>query len=209
MPALFDPPDLWQLRVAATLVAAAPMSARVSDGDRTLLRAMRPPFPDNAEHAVVPTCWFHSMVAHARTGVVLGTGPILDCLLRAGSLRVGLELHHPGEALPGGVWRLDRHCAPLYLVATSLGGERAKEVATGGLPPVAAGGRRALEVGYLEDQATGVTVVSISVPPLRAGQGADAAAVDLALVHDVLARCLAAELIDDIEGWASAGDGAP
>lgn len=54
-----------RLRVAAALLASTPhLSVRLRDSDRTIVEAMRPPFPDR-DHAIIPACGFRQAVARA------------------------------------------------------------------------------------------------------------------------------------------------
>ncbi|MGH9153616.1 MAG: hypothetical protein ACRD03_14705 [Acidimicrobiales bacterium] len=186
----FDPSTFWHLRASATLAAAVSARVLLTDGARTLVEVRRPPLPEHAGHPLVPPCWFRSMVVHGRLGFPHGTNPLVDQLVAAARLAVRVELDHPGASLPGGVWRLDHPSTSTYVFATALPACSAR----------AAVGAVTADGGFLEDSATGVTLVSATM----AGETAGAEAAYGAAL-DMLARCAAAELVADLEQAASEG----
>jgi hypothetical protein len=194
----FDAATLWRLRVAASLATALPVRVLVTDGPRLLFEVRRPPLPEHPARTLVPPCWFRAAVAGTW---VTGSGPpspLLDVMRDAADLGVSTVLDHPGAALAGGVWRLDHPGSAIHVFATGLApcGARAA-IGTG--PEV-----RALEPGYLCDPATGVTLVSAT-----AGGDRDPDAT-LDVVHGMLARCVAAELVAEVgAGTPPGGPGRP
>jgi hypothetical protein len=118
------------------------------------------------------------MVAHACLGAADGAGPLLDGLRDPRDLEVSIVVDHPGEGLAGGIWRLDHPRTSTFVFPTSL--------------RLAAA--RALDPGFLADAATGVTLVSATA---AGAGGALAGARDI--VEGMLARCLAAELMGEVD----------
>ena len=202
-----DPSIMRGLRVAATLVAVAPVRVRLGDGHRILLEVRRPPPPDCCDHPVVPPCWFRALVVQTPHGPAAGAGTIMDSLTDAETLTVDVALVHAGMTLPGGIWRIDHPRSWTYLFATTLGIEAARRAVTDGEPglPVAlaasVGGP--IDVRYLEDECTGVTVIRMSGP---AGDERSARC-QLEVVHDVLARCAGAELSSELQQPPTGGAG--
>lgn len=175
----FDDRTLWDLRVAATLVAAIPVNVTVTDGPRTVLEVRRPPFSEQA-HPVVPPCWFRSMVAGARLGSSQAAEWFVDQLAGAESLSVGVDLRHCGAGFHGAIWRLDHPGSSIYVFATALSAAQARAALAGPAP----------ELGFFEDAGTGVTLVSKVVP----GPGPH----HRDPVVTMLGRCTAAELEADL-----------
>lgn len=203
---IFEPAAMWNLRVAATMAAALPVRVVVADGDRTILEVMRPPLPVASEHPVLSPCWFRSMVVQARSGVYAITGPLMDSLEHADALSVRVTLAHSGDVLPGGVCRLDHHDESVYVLASELpaagvrqalcDGDDDREGMTGIAAPPA--------VSCLEDRGTAVTLVSATFPPVAEARPG---AVDVDVVHSLLARCRAVELIEDLDARSDEGGG--
>jgi len=181
-PAL-DARTLWQLREAAALANAVPVRVTVVDGAHTLLevvppgRAAEAPGPvGSRRHRVAPPCWLRALVAHIRAGL---DGPDLE-LLATRTVEIVVELDHRGASLAGGLWRLDHPGSSIYVFATSLRPHQA-QAAAGGCP---------FEVGFMADGAAAVTLVSVAAP----GPGPR----HQAPVFDLLARCLAEELMAEV-----------
>jgi hypothetical protein len=128
------------------------------------------------------------MVAHACLGAADGAGPLLDGLRDPRDLEVSIVVDHPGEGLAGGIWRLDHPRTSTFVFPTSLrlAAARAAVGAEAGVP--------ALDPGFLADAATGVTLVSATA---AGAGGALAGARDI--VEGMLARCLAAELMGEVD----------
>lgn len=202
-----DPSIMRGLRVAATLVAVAPVRVRLGDGHRILLEVRRPPLPDSSDHPVVSPCWFRALVVQTPHGPAAGAGTIMDSLTDAETLTVDVALVHAGMTLPGGIWRIDHPGSWTYLFAATLGIEGAHRAVVDGEPglPVALSGSLGgpIDVRYLEDECTGVTVIRMSGP---AGDERSARC-QLEVVHDVLARCAGAELSSELQQPPTGGGG--
>lgn len=199
----FDTWVMHRLRVAATLAAVAPVGVRLGDGHRTILEVRRPPLPECPGHAVVPPCWFHSMVVHAHRGLTAGPGTIMATLTDSNIVAVDVALAHAGMTLPGGIWRIDHQRSWAYLFATTLGIDATRSAATDARPDVAVDASIGdpLEVGFFEDEATGVTLVCTSGP---VGDERTHARY-LKVVHTMLAPCATAELCSELEQPTAGG----
>jgi len=129
---------------------------------------------------------------------------MVDELSHAGDLGISVVLEHRGAGLSGGIWRLDHCHSATYVFATGLGVGAARSAVGDGQGE--SGSTVALEPTFLEDRATGVTLVSATVP-IRAGGYAKAA---LEVVQGMLGRCVAAELLAELPAsGGTAGSQAP
>ncbi len=198
--------DTWvmnRLRVAATLAAVAPVRVRVGDGERTVLEVRRPPLPQCPGHTVVPPCWFRSMVVDSLRGLAPGSGTIMASLTDINIVTVDVALAHPGMTLPGGIWRIDHQHSWAYLFTTTLGIDATRSAAAEGRPDIAVDTSvgDSLQVGFFEDEATGVTLVCTSGP---VGDERSAAHY-LEVVHTMLVPCATAELCSELEQRTAGG----
>jgi len=128
---------------------------------------------------------------------------MVDELSQAADLGVNVVLEHRGVALSGGIWRLDHCHSVTYVFATALGVDPARRAVRDGQGESST--TVAFEPTFLEDRATGVTLVSATVPT-----GGGRATAQLDVVEGMLGRCVAAELLAELAaGGGTAGSQAP
>ena len=112
---------LASLRSAAAMVAALPsVRVRVRVDGRTLLEAVRPPFPPLAPHPVVPWCRFRNAVIDAHKERAAGRHVSLLGVDSASETRIAYGVR-PGEICrPGGLVRTTIGSRWIHAVAVAL-----------------------------------------------------------------------------------------
>lgn len=185
------------LRIAATLAAVIRgLRVRLSGRTGVILEVREAP-DDTVDHAIVPACWLRRQVAEMHGRSVDGERLAMCGLADPGELVV--ELGHPNgtAALAGGIHRVEVPAGTMYLFATTLGLEHAQAAAAGDDIDVTVGSAEHLEVGFLHDDATAITLAQILAPA-----GADGGPY-LEVIQHVLVRCAAGEWFGVADGGAS------
>lgn len=182
------------LRIAATLAAVVPgLRVRLRARSGAILEVRQAP-DDAVDHLIVPACWFRRQVAQLHGRSADGERLAMCGLADPGELVV--ELGHPtgAEVLAGGIHRVEVPTGTMYLFATTLSLDDAQAAATGDDPEVSPESAEQLEVGFLHDDATAITLAQI-LAPVGAHSGPY-----LEALQYVLVRCAAGE-------WFGVGDG--
>lgn len=191
-----DTGSIRTLRLASALAVVVPeLGVRVRRSQQVLLEVGEAPDPD-AEHPVVPACWFRCQVGDLHRRSSNGEQMAMFGLRHPDELVVELTRHAGDVALPGDLHRLDVAGGTMLLFATTLDLDRARAAAVVGDLEVDGEVPELLGVGFLHDEMTGVTLVQTTVP-----SGADPRPY-LEVIHHVMSRCEADEWFGGLDGDA-------